>query len=195
MLKEAISLPVLAFDFEMSYFKEQGLHLSSLHSEELYQFFRDNLVGGPAITFHRHAEKDQTKIRQSQYGQEARPVQRVVGYNTNAMYLWALSKPMPVDRLPPEPPVEADWNQASPGVWRTSGWPGWVTVSPTFAPASTRGEKRIGSRQLPVDGYDAASQTAYEFHSCYWHGHRCWLTAKQFTRPRRIQTRLGPSSS
>ena len=66
MLKEAISLPVLAFDFEMSYFKEQGLHLSSLHSEELYQFFRDNLVGGPAIIFHRHAEKGQTKICESQ---------------------------------------------------------------------------------------------------------------------------------
>ena len=22
--------------------------------------------------------------------------------------------------------------------------------------------------------------TAYEFHGCYWHGHRCWLTAKKF---------------
>ena len=44
-----------------------------------------------------------------------------------------------------------------------------------------QGEKRIGPRQLPVDGYDAGSQTAYEFHGCYWHGHRCWLTAKKFT--------------
>ena len=32
-----------------------------------------------------------------------------------------------------------------------------------------------------MDGYDAASQTAYEFHGCYWHGHRCWLTAKKFS--------------
>ena len=31
-----------------------------------------------------------------------------------------------------------------------------------------------------MDGYDAASQTAYEFHGCYWQGHRCWLTARKF---------------
>ena len=109
-LKEAIILPGLAFKFEMSFLKEQGLHLSSFHSEELYQLFKDNLVGGPAIIFHRHAEKDKTKIRQSQYGQEARPMQRVVGYNANALYLWALSQPMPVGLLPPGSPVETDWN-------------------------------------------------------------------------------------
>ena len=71
MLKEAISLPGLAFKFEMSFIKEQGLHLSSFHTEDLYQLFKDNLVGGPVIIFHRHAEKGQTKIRQSQYGQAA----------------------------------------------------------------------------------------------------------------------------
>ena len=32
MLKEAISLPGLAFKFEMSFLKEQGLHLSSFHT-------------------------------------------------------------------------------------------------------------------------------------------------------------------
>ena len=31
-----------------------------------------------------------------------------------------------------------------------------------------------------MDGYDVASQTPYEFHGCYWHGHQCWLTAKKF---------------
>ena len=71
MLKEAISLPGLAFKIEMSFLNEQSLHLSSFHTEDLYQLFKDNLAGGPAIIFHRHAEKGQTKIRQSQYGQAA----------------------------------------------------------------------------------------------------------------------------
>ena len=71
MLKEAISLPGLAFKFEMSFLREQGLHLSSFHNADLYQLFKDNMVGGPAIIFHRHVEKGQTKIRQSQYGQAA----------------------------------------------------------------------------------------------------------------------------
>ena len=87
MLKEAISLPSLAFKFEMSFLQEQGLHLASFHTEDLYQLFKDNLVGGPAIIFHRHAKKGQTKIHQSQHGQATRSVQRVVGYDANALYL------------------------------------------------------------------------------------------------------------
>ena len=39
MLKEAISLPGLAFKFEMSFLKEQGLPLSNFHTEDLYQLF------------------------------------------------------------------------------------------------------------------------------------------------------------
>lgn len=80
-LKEAIRLPGLALKFKMSFLKEQGLHLSSFGTGDLSQLFKDNLVGGPAIIFRRHVEKGQTKIRQSQYGQAARPVQRVVGYD------------------------------------------------------------------------------------------------------------------
>ena len=71
VLKEAISLPGLAFKFEISFLKEQGLHLSSFHIEYLYQLLKDNLGGGPTIIFHCHAEKGQTKIRQSQYSQAA----------------------------------------------------------------------------------------------------------------------------
>ena len=58
----------------------------------------------------------------------------------------------------------------------------WVGRRPThFRTRLDQGEKRIGSRQLPVGSYDATSQTAYEFHGCYWHGHRYWLTAKKFS--------------
>jgi len=60
MLKEAISLPGLAFKFEMSFLEEQGLHLSSFHMEELCNLFKDNMVGGHATIFHRHVEKDKT---------------------------------------------------------------------------------------------------------------------------------------
>jgi len=30
----------------------------------------------------------------------------------------------------------------------------------------------------PVDGYDANTNTVYQFHGCYWHGHDCWMTQK-----------------
>ena len=182
MLKEAISLPGLAFKFEMSFLKEQGLHLSSFHTQELYQLFKENMVGGPAIIFHRHAEKGQTKIRESQYGQAARPVQSVVGYDANALYLWALSQPMPVGLFTTWTPSSCGDELQPSKSWRAADeWLAWMARGLTqFRTRLDRGEKRLGPRQLPVDGYDAASQTAYGFHGCYWHGHRCWLTAKKF---------------
>ena len=33
--------------------------------------------------------------------------------------------------------------------------------------------KRVGSRGLPVDGYDRLRGTAYQYHGCYWHGCAC----------------------
>ena len=35
-------------------------------------------------------------------------------------------------------------------------------------------EKRVGPYLL--DGYCAETNTAFEFHGCYWHGHSCKLT-------------------
>ena len=39
---------------------------------------------------------------------------------------------------------------------------------------NTGKEKKIGP--YPVDGYDANTNTVYQFHGCYWHGHECWMT-------------------
>jgi len=36
-------------------------------------------------------------------------------------------------------------------------------------------EKRIGPRNLAVDGYCAENKTVYQLHGCYWHGHKCHL--------------------
>jgi len=32
------------------------------------------------------------------------------------------------------------------------------------------GEMRVGPQQVLVDGYDASTNTVYEFHGCLWHG-------------------------
>lgn len=131
------------------------------------------MVGGPAIVFHRHAEKDKTKIRKRQYSEAAKPVQKVFGYDANALYFWALSQPMPVglyttwipegDRLAPH----KSWCAADE-------WLAWLTHQRRFTAFQTHfdeGEKHLGPKQLPVDGYNAATHTACKYHSCYWHGH------------------------
>lgn len=39
---------------------------------------------------------------------------------------------------------------------------------------NSRKEKKVG--RYPVDGYDKASNTVFQFQGSYWHGHCCWLT-------------------
>jgi hypothetical protein len=46
--------------------------------------------------------------------------------------------------------------------------------NPDVALLNTSKEKKIGP--YPVDGYDANTNTVYQFHECYWHGHECWMT-------------------
>ena len=36
-------------------------------------------------------------------------------------------------------------------------------------------EKRLGPRQLPVDGFCQQTKTVYQLQGCYWHGHLCHL--------------------
>ena len=58
-------------------------------NSDMHQLVRDNIIGGPAIIFHRYHEKDVTKIRG---GETCRTV---VGYDANALYLWAIMQDMP----------------------------------------------------------------------------------------------------
>ncbi len=168
MLKQAISLPGLAFKFEMSFLKEQGVHLSSFHDEATYQLFRKNMVGGPAIIFKRYAEVNKTNIRNPE-----KTVKKIIGYDANGLYLWALCQPMPVGlytlwRYPSHKSIKLE--PTFP--WRAADeWLSWV--SRDIVNLRTRlnnTEKRLGDRQVPVDGYDASSNTPYEFMGCYWHG-------------------------
>ena len=62
------------------------------------------MVGGPAIIFKRYAEADKTFI----CGNPDKICEKVVGYDANALYLWALSQPMPVGLYTHWKPVEND---------------------------------------------------------------------------------------
>ena len=55
-------------------------------NEDLYQKYRYNLVGGPSIVFHHYHERNK---------RNGKPCQRILGYDANALYLWAISQDMP----------------------------------------------------------------------------------------------------
>lgn len=47
-------------------------------------------------------------------------------------------------------------------------------------------EKRIGDHRLPVDGFNAQTQTVFQLHGCYWHGHDYALNrGKEFNEKRK----------
>ena len=165
-MTQCISLPGLAFKFEMSFLEEKNLHLSIFDCSLLYDLFLNNMVGGPAIIFKRRAEAKETPIRDTD-----KICQRVVGYDANALYLWALTQPMPVGLYTHWKPVQNGFKPTVP-IKEADEWLAWVgtTQGVSLRTRLNDSEKRLGDRQLPVDGYDAANNTPYQFMGCYWHG-------------------------
>lgn len=47
-------------------------------------------------------------------------------------------------------------------------------------------EKRVGDRQLPVDGFHGPTQPVFQYHGCFWYGHDCYLNdGKEFNAKRK----------
>ena len=135
-------------------------------NSDLHKLVKDNIVGGPAIIFHRYHEKDVTKIRGG--GETCRAI---VGYDANALYLWALMQDMPTGWYV----RRREENGFRPQQAQPYGQMAiqWLTRESERTGLSIRHqvngrEKRIG--KLPVDGWCAETRTAYQFHGCYFHG-------------------------
>ena len=135
-------------------------------NRDLHKLVKDNIVGGPAIIFHRYHEKDVTKIRG---GSEL--CRKIVGYDANALYLWAIMQDMPTGwytRRREENKFRPQ--QAQPYGQMAAQWLTSVsfTTGHTIRHQSNGREKRVGN--LLVDGWCAETRTAYQFHGCYFHG-------------------------
>ena len=172
--KEAISVPGLTLkylfktvspDVTFSLFKEKH--------KELYYKIKENIVGGPSIVFSRYHEKDVTKIRPLEYGTTCKGC---VGYDANALYLWALQQEMPTGSYV----FRSSENHFKPERADTVGFLAYDYLTCVaqetghhIQHAFNGTEKRLGRRRIPVDGWCAATQTVYQFHGCYYHGHEC----------------------
>ena len=86
-------------------------------NSDLHLLVKDNIVGGPAIIFHRYHEKDVTKIR----GEET--CRSILGHDANALYLWALMQDMPTDgtRVGERKSSSARNRHNSPDRWLSNG--------------------------------------------------------------------------
>ena len=132
--RKSLPLPGLAMTFEMGFLQEQHLHLSVFDSATLFDLFKENLVGGPAIIFKRYAEADKTPIREN----PNKLCKKVVGYDANALYFWALSQEMPwASTLTGNPRAPTISNPISHSRRPTNGWSSrgdGVTSAPLLEP-------------------------------------------------------------
>ncbi|GMF30225.1 unnamed protein product [Phytophthora lilii] len=61
--------------------------------KEIYHKMKANIAGGPSIIFNRFANRNETTIRGGKL------CKKIIGYDANALYLWALGNEMPCGRL------------------------------------------------------------------------------------------------
>ena len=153
-------------------------------NSDLHKLVKDNIVGGPAIICHRYHEKNVTRIRGG--GETCRSI---VGYDANALYLWAIMQDMPTGWYT----RRREENKFRPQQAQPYGQMAiqWLTresdrTGCTIRHQGNGREKRIG--KLPVDGWCAETRTAYQFHGCFWHGCPKCHTDPEETNPKNNKT-------
>ena len=190
LFKDGISVPGLSLRLLFTGIKKSR-HFFQLFGEknqDLHRAVKEGIVGGPSIVFCRRQVAGETLIRSIDWlgntNPEAKLCRGVAGYDANALYLWCTAQKMPTGilvRRRREHDFKADWGSVT-----SKAALDWLRYE-----AATRkthihtwvdqgGERRFGPNNRPVDGYAEASDTIFEFHGCYFHGHggECLSTKK-----------------
>ena len=88
MFNDGISFPGLTLKYLFSNLSPQTyFNLFDQANSDLYHLIKDNNTGNPSIIFHRYHQAGETKIREAENGQAAKPCQKILGYDANALYL------------------------------------------------------------------------------------------------------------
>ncbi len=177
VFKTSISVPGIARQLLFRTAKDAGVNfaLFDKKSSDLYDTFKQNVVGGPSIIFNRHAKAGETFIRNNQN----KLCQRIRGDDANALYLWAIGQEMPVG-----PFIRRRSEQGFKPERRDKWLSAYYWMDYLNSKAGTHiqhklnygSEKRVG--KYVVDGWDSNTNTIYQFQGCYFHGHLCHLTRK-----------------
>ena len=167
MFKDGVSVPGLTMKYLFSSIPKVYFSLFAEKDKDLYYTMKDNNVGGPSIIFNRYHEKDKTFIRKAEMTKknlEPKPCKKVVGYDANALYLWAIMQNMPTGQYSRR--LEEDGFKKRFSGKMAVEWLEWEAYRRQIKirHGYNNTEKRVGARRLPVDGFHADSQTVFQFH-------------------------------
>ena len=168
-IHQAISLPGIAMRvfFDSVTDPKAEFHLFNNKNKDIYKLFKDNIVGGPSIIFNCHHEAGKTFIRNN----PNKPCEQIVGYDANALYLWAIGQPMPSGY----PLIRHEKNFFVREFPKFAGgcrdWIDWIAheCNIEIQSAFHGGQTRIGKYKM--DGYCQEQNKEFEFHGDYWHDH------------------------
>ena len=119
--------------------------------------------------------REKPKSEKEDQGKEPNMCQKIVGYDANALYLWAIMQDMPTGSFTRQR-EETGFKKESSSKMATE-WLEWKAHEGEIfiRHQMNNTEKRIGERKIPVDGFHGPSQTVFQFHGCFWHGHNFHL--------------------
>ncbi len=121
MFKDGVSLPGLVLKYLMKgtesefylFDEEDKVTKEDRKRNNLFYLLKDSIVGGPSIIFHRYHEANKTKIRDGD-----KFCKKIIGYDANALYLWAIAQEMPTDKHEHIKSYDSPYSRTSRGVIR-----------------------------------------------------------------------------
>ena len=178
MFKDAVSIPGLCARYLFLH-SNTNFVLFDDKTADIHRLMQKNLIGGPSIIFLRFAKIGETKIRPETFGDQAKTVREIVGYDANSLYLDCLSLDMPNGY-----PVLWSPNQdftcftrkaTEPKFGRSAAeWLSWMAHkhSLQISHQFNKGEVPIGNRKIKVDGFAISEGRGivFQYFGCYFHG-------------------------
>ncbi len=175
MFKDGVSVPSLATKwlYLESETDKFSIPLISKKNGDLHSTIRKNIVGGPAIVFHRYHEKGKTFLRQHEYESQAKMCKAIYGFDANALYLYCAMQKLPTGPLIRRrrednfrPKFSDYYGQLSLEWLEYKAQTMGIFIQHKF----NKGEQRIGQHNLPVDGFCKNLNMVFQFHGCLFHG-------------------------
>ncbi|KAG2867354.1 hypothetical protein PC113_g2009 [Phytophthora cactorum] len=91
--RKDMSLKGFRFSKLLEFNSDRLVYSIDKEEKDIYAKMKANIAGGPSIIFNRYAKRNETTIRGGKL------CKKVIGYDANALYLWALGGDMPCGRL------------------------------------------------------------------------------------------------
>jgi G:T-mismatch repair DNA endonuclease (very short patch repair protein) len=169
LFKSTISVPGVARQLLYKASTEFGAHfaLFDKKNKDLYETFKSNIVGGPSIIFSRENHKNETKLHGS-----GPLCQSIVGYDANALYLYALDQEMPTGPFIRRYKKDGFKPHKRDHFLAMFHWMDWISQQQKIDilhKQNTNREVRIGPYM--VDGFCTETKTVFEFQGCFYHPH------------------------